>query len=98
MRCQAFRATIFLFRAARIGCLGLAVTCLGLAQVNVLERSYNKYRTGANTSETKLTPANIKSSVNQFHKQFALKVDGKIEGSPLYASAVSIAGGTHNVI
>lgn len=27
-----------------------------------------------------------------------MKVDGKIEGSPLYASAVAIAGGIHNVL
>jgi len=85
---------------ARAGCLSLAVAhfALALGPFNVLERSYNKYRTGANTSETTLTLTNVKSSANQFHKQFALKVDGKIEGSPLYASAVAIAGGTHNVI
>jgi outer membrane protein assembly factor BamB len=27
-----------------------------------------------------------------------MSVDGKIEGSPLYASGINIAGGTHNVI
>jgi len=85
---------------ARLASISLAVACPALAvgPFNVLERSYNQYRTGANTSETTLTPANVKSSANQFHKQFVLKVDGKIEGSPLYASAVSIAGGTHNVV
>src|ERR1700723_2503683 len=67
-------------------------------QVNVLERGYNKFRTGANTAETVLTPANVRSSANKFHKQFVMRVDGKIEGSPLYASNVQIAGGTHNVI
>jgi hypothetical protein len=82
------------------GCVGLTFTYPALAQgpLNVLERSYNKYRTGANTSEITLTPAVVKSGANQFHKQFVMKVDGKIEGSPLYASAVAIAGGTHNVI
>ena len=69
-----------------------------VAAVNVPERSYNPNRTGANTAETILTPANVSSSANQFHKQFVMKVDGKIEGSPLYASSVQIAGGTHNVI
>lgn len=29
----------------------------GLGTVNVLERGYNKFRTGANTAETVLTPA-----------------------------------------
>ena len=27
-----------------------------------------------------------------------MQVDGKLEGSPLYASAVTIAGGVHNVV
>ena len=79
--------------------LGCAFTgaSFGLGPVNVLERGYNKFRTGANTAETVLTPANVKSSANQFHKQFVMRVDGKIEGSPLYASGVAMAGGTHNV-
>jgi len=68
------------------------------SQVNVTERGYNKFRTGANTSETILTPANVTSSANKFHKQFVMRVDGKIEGSPLYVSNVQIAGGTHNVV
>ncbi len=67
-------------------------------QVNVLERGYNKLRTGANTAETALTPANVSSGANKFHKQFLMRVDGKIEGFPLYASKVQIVGGTHNVI
>ena len=85
---------------ARIGLLGLAVasSSLALGPVNEQERSYNKYRTGADTAETVLTPANVKSTANLFHKHFVMKVDGKIEGSPLYASAVAIAGGIHNVL
>ena len=84
----------------RTGCLGLAAVCaaLALGPVNVMERSYNRFRTGANTSETILTPTNVASTANQFHKQFVMKVDGKIEGSPLYASSIQIAGGTHNVV
>ena len=78
--------------------LALSCSIPILAAVNVPERSYNPNRTGANTAETILTPANVSSSANQFHKQFVMKVDGKIEGSPLYASSVQIAGGTHNVI
>lgn len=65
---------------ARSGLLGRAVASSSLAPgpVNVLERSYNKFRTGADTAETVLTPANVKSSANLFHKQFVVKVDGKI--------------------
>jgi hypothetical protein len=85
---------------AGIALLGSSLTgvSFGLGTVNVLERGYNRFRTGANTAETVLTPANVQSSANQFHKQFVMRVDGKIEGSPLYASTVSIAGGTHNVL
>src|SRR5208282_3783191 len=69
-----------------------------LADVNVLERSYDPFRTGANTAESTLTPANVSSGANQFHRQFVMSVDGKIESSPLYASGINIAGGTHNVV
>ena len=69
-----------------------------LGAINVLERSYNQFRTGTNTAETILKPANVISSANQFHRRFVMSVDGKIEGSPLYASGVEIAGGTHNVV
>ncbi len=78
--------------------LALSCSIPILGAVNVPERSYNKNRTGVNAAETILTPANVSSSANQFHKQFVMKVDGKIEGSPLYASSVQIGGGTHNVI
>ncbi|ESS72738.1 alpha-amylase Amy [Methyloglobulus morosus KoM1] len=71
---------------------------LALGTVNVLERSCNGFRTGANIAETILTPTNVKSSANQFHKRFVMTVDGKIEGSPLFASKVSIADDTHNVV
>jgi hypothetical protein len=67
-------------------------------QLNVTERSYNQNRTGTNTAETILTPANVRASANQFHRRFVMKVDGKIEGSPLFLSGVSIAGGVHNVV
>src|SRR5262249_17841491 len=83
------------------GLLGLALACASaqaLWAADVLERGYNKFRTGANSAETILTPANVRSSANQFHKRFVMKVDGKIEGSPLYASGVTIASGTHHVV
>jgi hypothetical protein len=86
--------------AVTAACLGFFWTppTLALGPVNVLERAYNRFRTGANTSETILTPANVKSGANRFHKQFVMSVDGKIEGSPLYASQVQMAGGVHNVL
>ena len=69
-----------------------------IAQVNITERSYDKNRTGVNAGETILTPANVSSSANKFHKQFVIRVDGKVEAFPLYASRVQISGSTHNVL
>jgi hypothetical protein len=81
-----------------LGCLIIALPVKAQTPVNVLERGYNPLRTGANIAETTLTPANVSSSANQFHRRFVMPVDGKIEGSPLYVSGVSISGGTHNVL
>jgi outer membrane protein assembly factor BamB len=85
-------------RAAMVGAAAVWATVVTLGAVDVLERGYNHFRTGANTTETILTPANVRSSANQFHRRFVMKVDGKIEGSPLYAAGVSIANGTHDVL
>jgi hypothetical protein len=87
-----------LHRGVMLIVFALACSVWMHGQVNILERGYNKFRTGANAAETVLTPANVSSGANEFHKQFVMRVDGKIEGSPLYGSNVQIAGGTHNVI
>jgi outer membrane protein assembly factor BamB len=87
----------------RPGALLVAAVLLGsssqaMSAVDVLERSYNPFRTGSIMTETILTPANVTSSANRFHRRFVMSVDGKIEGSPLYASGINIAGGVHNVV
>jgi hypothetical protein len=66
------------------------------AQVNVTTYHNDTSRTGQNTQETILTPANVNSA--QFGKWFSMPVDGTVYAQPLYLSAVSIAGGTHNVL
>jgi hypothetical protein len=53
-------------------------------------------RTGANPTETVLTPANVNSS--SFGLLRVLPVDGKVDAQPLYLGQVAIAGGTHNVL
>ena len=73
--------------------------CLGLsaaAQRAVTTSQYDAARTGANQSETRLTPKNV--NVNQFGKLSVLRVDGAVYSQPLYFPGVAIPGkGTHDV-
>ena len=67
------------------------------SQINVTTFHYDNARTGQNTQETVLTPANVNSS--QFGKLFTISVDGYVFAQPLYlANVENIAGGTHNVL
>src|SRR5438445_11196973 len=67
------------------------------AQTPVLTHHNNNARTGAYTTETVLTPANVNQTT--FGKLFSYPVDGRIYAQPLYVPNVSITGkGTHNVI
>jgi outer membrane protein assembly factor BamB len=77
-------------------CLLLSLTILK-AQTNVLTYHNDVARTGLNSSETILTPANVNSST--FGKLFNTKLDGKVDGQPLYVAGVAIPNqGTHNVL
>ncbi|HEV2318889.1 MAG TPA: hypothetical protein VGV18_04020 [Verrucomicrobiae bacterium] len=75
----------------------LAITLLlpGAMAVNVVMQGNNLSRTGANTSETILTPANVAAS---FGELFANAVDGQVYAQPLYVQNLSIGGGIHNVL
>jgi hypothetical protein len=53
-------------------------------------------RTGQNTTETKLTQANVNSAT--FGLLRNLSVDGRVDAEPLYLSQLSIAGTAHNVV
>ena len=58
---------------------------------------YDNARTGADTNETILNPANV--NANTFGKLFDLPVDGAVIGQVLYLPNMSIPGkGTHNVV
>jgi hypothetical protein len=88
-------------RAQGIRLLAVAAACLCTctllrAQVNVTTYHNDVARTGQNTQETILTPANV--NYTQFGKLFSVAVDGVVYAQPLYLSAVTIAGGTHNVL
>ena len=56
----------------------------------------NNQRTGLQSSETILTPANVNAA--QFEKKFSNPIDGFAYAQPLYVSGVNIAGAKHNVV
>ncbi|PYX02206.1 MAG: hypothetical protein DMG86_07955, partial [Acidobacteria bacterium] len=86
-----------LFRTLIAGFSVLALVLGAHGQVNVTTYHNDNARTGQNTNETILNPANV--NVNQFGKLFTQPVDGMIVGQPLYLSNVVIPGaGTHNVV
>jgi hypothetical protein len=69
----------------------------GGVEPNVLTSRYDNARTGANTNEFLLTPANV--NVNTFGRLFTCSVDGYIYTQPLYVANLAIPGqGTHNVV
>jgi len=74
-----------------------ALAILGISQAQVTTSQYDNARTGANLSETALTPQNV--NAGQFGKLFSLKVDGDIYAQPLYLPGVEIPDkGKHNVV
>jgi len=74
----------------------VALTQSAYAQVSVLTQHNDQFRTGANTSETTLTPSNVNKST--FGKLYSYAVDGYVYAQPLYVHGLSISGATHNVL
>src|SRR5947208_8824155 len=87
-----------LLRLAILTCLlTLFALSPAVAQVNVLTYHNDNFRTGANTNETLLTPANV--NTNTFGKLFKYSVDGYVYAQPLYVSGLNIPGqGIHNAL
>ncbi len=56
----------------------------------------NNQRTGLQSNETVLTPANVNAT--QFGKKFSVPVDGWIYAQPLYVAGATIGGAKHNVV
>jgi hypothetical protein len=70
------------------------------AQTSVTTYHYDTYRTGWNSSETVLTPANVNSS--QFGLLTTVKLDDQVDAQPLLVPSVNITAGsnqgTHDVV
>ena len=65
--------------------------------VNVLTYHGDNARTGANTSETLLTPQNVNAT--NFGRLFSHAVDGQVYAQPLYLADVNVpAKGVHNLL
>jgi hypothetical protein len=68
----------------------------------VVTQHYDNFRSGANTNETILSPANVNTST--FGKLFSSTTDGYVYTQPLYLPGITMgagtpqAGTTHNVI
>lgn len=73
----------------------LILASLSTAQ-DVTTYHNNNSRTGVNPKETILTLSNVNSA--QFGKLFTVSVDGKVDAQPLYLSALTVGGATHNVM
>jgi mono/diheme cytochrome c family protein len=67
-----------------------------VGRVGVYTQHNDNGRTGANLSETTLTPGNVNRS--QFGLLFRHIVDDQVFAQPLYVPGVEIAGGLHNVV
>jgi hypothetical protein len=63
---------------------------------SVLTYKYDAARSGANLTETVLTPANVQPSTFGLRRNLA--VDGRVDAQPLYVPQLSVAGAPHNVV
>ena len=75
--------------------LVLSITIPARSQ-DVLTYHNNNARNGLDNKETTLTLSNVNSA--SFGKLFVVPADGLVDAEPLYTSAVTISGVTHNLL
>jgi len=77
-----------------------AILALGLAMPvrsqDMLTYHNNNFRNGFDNKEAILTQSNVNSA--SFGKLFVVPADGLVDAEPLYLSAVTIGGVTHNLL
>jgi len=89
-------------RGARLALFALTgfSTLLAAAQTPITTYHYDNYRTGWNSTETVLTPANVNGST--FGLLHTVAIDDQVDAQPLLVSAVNITAGTqqgtHDVV
>ena len=66
--------------------------------IDVLTRSYDFARTGANTQETDLTAVAVRTRGVRTLLTLATPDDPRLEAQPLYVSGIAIGGHQRNVI
>nr|WP_321986531.1 PQQ-binding-like beta-propeller repeat protein [uncultured Lichenicoccus sp.] len=66
--------------------------------VSVTTRSFDAARTGANTSETLLSPQSVRARGLRQARILQIEDDPRLEAQPLYLPGVSFAGATRDVV
>src|SRR3984957_18547107 len=97
MKNSGKRETMTRLLTVLVALAAFPVTPRTQAQVNVLTYHNDNFRTGANTNETILTPANVSSNI--FKRLFTRSVDGYVYAQPLVAAGINLPRfGPRNVV
>jgi hypothetical protein len=76
-----------------LACFAISFSCLSAAQSAITTYHVDTNRTGWNSHETVLTPANVSSS--SFTQLKTIILDDQVDGQPLFVPNVTITAGNH---